>query len=109
VALPVPMPYGWQGPTRKAVEESLPEAVGAFVAWLVKDSGWKVTERERPGDAVPISARHVCLLCRRFTSFGADVTRPYVEALEARGIPHLLVGGRSFHARARGVRASRTW
>src|SRR5438874_1468814 len=46
VALPVPKPYGWQGLTRKAVEESLPEAVGAFVAWLVKDSGWKVTERE---------------------------------------------------------------
>ena len=99
VALPVPKPYGWQGLTRKAVEESLPEAVGAFVAWLVKDSGWKVTERERPGEAVPISARHVCLLFRRFTSFGADVTRPYVEAMEARGIPHLLVGGRSFHLR----------
>jgi ATP-dependent exoDNAse (exonuclease V) beta subunit len=28
------------------------------------------------------------------------MTRPYVEALEARGIPHLLVGGRSFHNRA---------
>ena len=28
------------------------------------------------------------------------MTRPYVRALEARGIPHLLVGGRSFHNRA---------
>ena len=28
------------------------------------------------------------------------MTRPYVEALEARGIAHLLVGGRSFHNRA---------
>jgi ATP-dependent helicase/nuclease subunit A len=99
VALPVPKPYGWQGLTRKAVDESLPEAVGAFVAWLLNDSGWKVSERERPGEAVPISARHVCLLFRRFTSFGQDVTRAYVEALEARGIPHLLVGGRSFHLR----------
>ncbi|HEY3099040.1 MAG TPA: UvrD-helicase domain-containing protein [Methylomirabilota bacterium] len=99
VALPVPKPYGWQGLTRKAVDESLPEAVGAFVAWLLNESGWKVTERERPGEPVPISARHVCLLFRRFTSFGEDVTRPYVEALEARGIPHLLVGGRSFHLR----------
>jgi ATP-dependent helicase/nuclease subunit A len=99
VALPVPKPYGWQGLTKKAVDDSLPEAVGAFVAWLLKDSGWKVTERERPDEAVPVSARHVCLLFRRFTSFGADVTRAYVEALEARGIPHLLVGGRSFHLR----------
>src|SRR5207244_4183289 len=98
-ALPVPKPYGWHGLTKSAVEQSLPEAVGAFVAWLLKESGWKVTERERPGEAVPVSARHVCLLFRRFTSFGDDVTRPYVEALEARGIPHLLVGGRSFHLR----------
>jgi ATP-dependent exoDNAse (exonuclease V) beta subunit len=100
VALPVPRPYGhWGGFAKTAVEQSLPEAVGAFVAWLLKESGWTVTERERPGAPVPISARHVCLLFRRFTSFGSDITRPYVEALEARGIPHLLVGGRSFHLR----------
>jgi ATP-dependent exoDNAse (exonuclease V) beta subunit len=49
---------------------------------------------------VPIQARHICLLFRRFTSFQEDMTRPYVEALEARGIAHLLVGGRSFHNRA---------
>jgi ATP-dependent helicase/nuclease subunit A len=49
---------------------------------------------------VPIQARHICLLFRRFVSFQEDMTRPYVEALEARGIAHLLVGGRSFHNRA---------
>ena len=32
-------------------------------------------------------------------SFGDDVTRAYVRALEARRIPHVLVGGRSFHER----------
>ena len=31
--------------------------------------------------------------------FGKDITRDYVEALEARGIPHLLVGGKTFHER----------
>ena len=41
----------------------------------------------------------MCLLFRHFTSWGSDATRPYVEALEARGILHLLVGGRSFHLR----------
>ena len=88
VALPVPKPYGrYGGFAKSAVDESLPDAVGAFVEWLLKESGWKVTERERPGEALPISARHVCLLFRRFTSWGEDVTRPYVEALEARGIP----------------------
>jgi ATP-dependent helicase/nuclease subunit A len=100
VALPVPKPYGhWGGFARNAIEQSLPEAIGAFVEWLLNESGWKVSERERPGEAVPISARPVCLLFRRFVSFGEDVTRAYVEALEARGIPHLLVGGRSFHLR----------
>jgi len=49
---------------------------------------------------VPIQARHICILFRRFISYQEDMTRPYVEALEARGIPHLLVGGRSFHNRA---------
>ena len=43
--------------------------------------------------------RHVCLLFRRFVSFGTDITRAYVDALEARGINHLLVGGRAFHGR----------
>ncbi len=43
--------------------------------------------------------RHVCLLFRRFVSFGDDLTRRYVDALEARGVRHLLVGGRAFHDR----------
>jgi ATP-dependent exoDNAse (exonuclease V) beta subunit len=41
----------------------------------------------------------VCILFRRFVSYGEDVTRRYVDALETRGIRHLLVGGRSLHAR----------
>ena len=48
---------------------------------------------------MPVAARHVCLLFRRFESFGTDMTRAYVEALEARELPHLLVGGRTFHNR----------
>ena len=66
------------------------------------ESGWTVTERTTRDElpiAVPIQPRHVCILFRRFLHFGDDVTRPYVEALEARGVPHLLVGGKSFHER----------
>jgi ATP-dependent exoDNAse (exonuclease V) beta subunit len=100
VALPVPRPYTeWGKIAGYIVEESLPDAVGAFVDWLIRKSGWTVTERERPAERAPVEARHVCLLFRRFVSFGQDVTRPYVRALEARQIPHVLVGGRSFHAR----------
>jgi len=99
VALPVPRPYGAMGLTKTAMTASLPHAIGAFVRWLLDESGWRVTERDRPGETVPVSARHVCLLFRRFSSFDEDVTRPFVEALEARDIAHLLVGGRSFHNR----------
>ncbi len=100
VALPVPRPYGYRNVTKSAIERSLPDAVGAFVEWLLNESGWTVTERENPEERVPVNARHVCLLFRRFDSFFAgDVTRSYVQALEARGVRHLLVGGRSFHER----------
>src|SRR4029077_16621949 len=76
--------------------ESFPEAAGAFIAWLVKESGWTV---EEDGAAVPIRPRHVAILFRRFRNFGVAVTRAYVRALESRRIPHVLVGGRSFHDR----------
>ncbi len=99
VVLPVPRPYGRWGLTKTAIDKSLPDATGAFVHWLLKESNWRVTERDRPGEDLPVAARHVCLLFRRFTQWGTDVTQPYVEALEARGIPHMLVGGKSFHLR----------
>ena len=100
IALPVPKPYGRFGRVRgNAVEDSLPLAVAEMVRWLVHESGWVVTERERPQDPVPVQARHICLLFRRFQQWGEDVTRPYVRALEARAIPHVLVGGRSYYDR----------
>ena len=98
IALPVPEPYKWRYLSAAAIEQSLPVAVAAMTEWILRHSGWKVTERsgEPP---VAVSAKHVCLLFRRFVSWQNDVTRPYVEALEARGIPHVLVGGRAFHER----------
>jgi ATP-dependent exoDNAse (exonuclease V) beta subunit len=99
VALPVPRPYGKRNVTKSAIDRSLPDAVAAFVEWLIQESGWSVSDRET-GERVAVSARHVCLLLRRFDSFFmGDVTRGYVRALEARGIRHLLAGGRSFHER----------
>jgi ATP-dependent helicase/nuclease subunit A len=100
VALPVPRPYSdWGKIVNFRIEESFPDAVGAFVDFLIRKSGFSITEREDPNKRVPVEARHVCLLFKRFQQFGEDVTRPYVRALEARHVPHVLVGGRSFHAR----------
>ena len=124
VVLPVPRPYGVRRISNVEIEKSLPDAVGGYLHWLINESGWKVAERSsaagqrveptvrsavtaavgfQPAERerlVPIQARHICLLFRRFVSYDEDVTRTYVQALEARGIPHLLVGGRSFHNRA---------
>ena len=118
VVLPVPRPYGLRRVTAAAIKKSLPDAVGAFVRWLVTESGWRVTERQAAEEGggggsgaaggTPVAARHVCILFRRFESFGRDLTRGdedryltrrYIEALEARDLPHLLVGGRGFHER----------
>ena len=99
VVLPVPAPYGARFVSPREIERSLPDAVGAYVEWLVRHSGWTVTERRTGDRRMPIQARHVCILFRRFVSYGQDVTRPYVRALEARGVRHLLVGGKAFHDR----------
>ncbi len=102
IALPVPEPYSDFGRiTNWSIEDSLPDAVGAFVAWLVGESGWTLRSTGANGEPCeePIRPRDVCLLFRRFKSFRDDVTRGYVRALEARRVPHVLVGGRSFHDR----------
>jgi len=99
VALPVPKPYGRYSVAAMEIDKSLPKAVGAYVEWLVNRSGWTVTERRHPDERVPLKPRHICLLFRRFVSYGEDITRAYVEGLEARGVPHLLVGGKTFHDR----------
>ena len=102
VALPVPRPYGkfQYGPpqvTQTALNQSQPPAIAAFVAWLLSPHcTWTVasgSERRK------IVASDICLLFRRFMHFGKDITRGYVECLEARGVPHLLVGGKTFHER----------
>jgi len=99
VVLPVPEPYSHRFIAARAIEQSLPDAVGAYIHWLVTKSGWMVTERPHANTRVKLEARHICILFRRFLSYGEDVTRPYVDALDARGVKHLLVGGKAFHDR----------
>jgi ATP-dependent exoDNAse (exonuclease V) beta subunit len=105
VALPVPRPYSTRGPLKpsaKAIEASLPDAVGAFLAWLLDEkNGWRVVDRAADGSErhVQVQPKHIAVLFRRFVNFGEDVTRAYTNAIEARGIPHLLVGGKAFQGR----------
>jgi len=104
VALPVPRPYSGRGPLKasaRAIEESIPDAIGAFIKWLIEKSGWTIGERgaDNAERRVPIRPQHIAILFRRFVSFGEDITRRYIDAIEARAIPHLLVGGKAFHGR----------
>ena len=102
VALPIAYPYGKSlyGPpqvTQGALNDAQPAAVGAFLAWMLSpECAWTVADGEHRRK---IAARDICLLFRRFMHFGEDITRHYVDELEARGIPHLLVGGKTFHER----------
>jgi len=99
IALPAPRPYGSMRISRIAIDACLPETIVAFCDWLVRKSGWKVRHPEDPAQLVPLASKHICLLFRRFTNYGKDITRDYVRGLEAREIPHLLVGSKSFHSR----------
>src|SRR5487761_2630766 len=86
VVLPVPRPYKSRL-SKEAVNLCLPDTIAAFIAWLVKDSGWG------------FRARDVAVLFRRRTQGQTDLTREYARALEARDLPHLLAGSKSFHRR----------
>jgi ATP-dependent helicase/nuclease subunit A len=95
VLLPAPAPYGRMRLSKKAVGESLPLAIAAFLDWLLASGA----EIEVSGQRVPIRAGHVCLLFKHLESFGTSQAEPFGLALSARGIPHVLVGGRSFYDR----------
>ncbi len=101
VALPAPEVYGKNKKLANyRIDGCLPDTIAAYVEWLINESGWKVRESGDDGARlVPIQNQHIALLFRRFMSHGKDMTRDYVRAFEARDIPHLLVGSKSFHAR----------
>ena len=99
VALPAPYPYASHKLAKTAMNACLPDTIAAMVEWLVESSGWQVRDAENAEKLVPLTPRHICLLFRRFLNWGQDLTRDYVRSFEARGIPHLLVGSKSFHRR----------
>ena len=103
VALPPPRPYGRRNLSNREIEACQPYATVEFVRWLIQDSGFEVEvpDPARPGHRVRsrVRPRDVCLLFRRFLSWNRDTSREYVRGLEAVGIPHLLLGARSFHER----------
>jgi ATP-dependent exoDNAse (exonuclease V) beta subunit len=98
VVLPAPAPYGSMRISKERINACLPDTIAAYIEWLRTGSGWQVRDL-RDGARVPLQAKHICVLFRRLTNYGTDLSRDYTRALEARGIPHLLVGSKSFYHR----------
>jgi len=96
--LPAPSPYGMMRISKERINACLPDAIAAYIEWLRNESGWRVRDT-RDGARVPLQAKHICVLFRRLTNYGTDLSRDYTRALESRGIPHLLVGSKSFYHR----------
>ncbi len=96
VVLPVPSPYKSRI-AKEAINRSLPDAIAAYIAWLVNESGWGTSSEG--GIFEKFRARDIAVLLRRRTQAGVDLTRDYAKALEARGVAHLLAGSKSFHHR----------
>jgi ATP-dependent exoDNAse (exonuclease V) beta subunit len=91
----------FEGPPEQAgkkiyINPQLPGEVAKFIDWLKNRSGWRVRES---GKLVPIEWRHICVLFRRMKSGDNDSSRDYALELEQRGIPHVLIGSKSFHHR----------
>jgi len=98
VVLPAPSPYGAKYVSKERINACLPDAIAAYIEWLRSESGWHVRDLQ-DGTRVQLQAKHICVLFRRLTNFGKDLSLGYTRALEARGIPHLLVGSKSFYHR----------
>ena len=86
IVLPVPRPYKSRL-AKEAIAQSLPDAIAAYVAWIVNESDWGYKERD------------IAVLFRKRNYAKIDLTREVVRGLEARGIPHLVAGSKSFHHR----------
>jgi len=99
VVLPAPAPYGVRQISKESINACLPDAIAGYIEWLVKESGWQVRDPLDGGARVPLRARHICVLFRRMTNAGVDLSHAYTRALEARNIPHLLAGSKSFYHR----------
>ena len=92
-------PYGqYRDPYHAQVNESAAADVPRFVDWLLHESGFEV--EGAAGELRPVAPGDIALLFRNMTSWGQDLTAPYRELLEERGVPYALAGGSGLYERA---------
>ena len=81
VVLPVPEPYGSRRVSNAAIEKSLPDAAGAYIDWLINQSGWKVAERPATREIVSGANCGAGFSARRRGASRADSGTPYLPAV----------------------------
>lgn len=97
VALAIPRPYSEHGRvSATAIEESTPQAIAAFIAWL-PGSGWTVRERGADGESVevPVALHHVAVLFPPRRPDGVDAMGAVARALGERDVPCVVGDGAS--------------
>ena len=85
-------------PYARQLEKQEPKAVADFVGGLL-DSGFRVSQADKEGTR-PVEPSDICLLFRRFRTYGRLVPQPYADALRDLGIPHSLAAVQTYIASA---------
>ncbi len=81
-------------PYARQLEKQEPKAVADFVGGLL-DSGFRVSQADKEGTR-PVEPSDICLLFRRFRTYGRLVPQPYADALRDLGIPHSLAAVQTY-------------
>ena len=97
VALPMPRPYEGEQVKANAILDCSPSTVAAFIDGFSGRVAGRFVRTRAAAEA--LKAEDICILFRRFTNNGVDLTQDYVRSLEARKIEHVLVGSKGLHAR----------
>ncbi len=94
MGVPVPKPYGKNERLAKiALRASYPAALASLIAWLLRESGYRVAHKG--GGTAPIAAGDICVLFRQMGGFGEGSVRELAAALTQRSIPFSVIGGSS--------------
>ena len=81
-------------PYARQLEEQEPKAVAGFVGGLI-DSGFRVSQADKEGTR-PVEPSDICLLFRRFRTYGRLVPQPYADALRDLDISHSLAAVQTY-------------
>ena len=81
-------------PYARQLEEQEPRAVASFVGGLL-DSGFRVSLTD-DSSSRPVEPSDICLLFRRFRTYGRLVPQPYADALRDLGVPHSLAAVQTY-------------